>query len=173
MWRRTAVRDVYQSEMWLENASRLKCGYYTRGLSEVWGIIAGHSRLLFPPSAAVGQGSVKPKQSGFVHRGACVQFHAGPEPSPQIPPESQRFPALSHTYCPVAYLVKPASIGSLLQEPLSPPFLWASRESTLSLSLCLLSLALPPSLSLPPCFLSPCPFSVFSPPRRWLNAVLY
>lgn len=49
----------------------------------------------------------------------CSASHGAMAP-PQIPPRSQGYPALSHTYCSVAYLVKPANIRSLLQGPFYP-----------------------------------------------------
>lgn len=69
----------------------------------------------------------------------CSVSHSA-KSSPQIPPKSLRFPALSHTYCSVAYLVKPANIRSLLQGPFYPPTHFMS----------VLKFAITPSLLLSP-----------------------
>lgn len=60
-----------------------------------------------------------------------------------IPPKSQGFRALSHTYRSVAYLVKPANIGSLLQRPFFPFCFMTVLKFTISLSLIVSPLYLP------------------------------
>ncbi len=72
----------------------------------------------------------------------CSVSHSAKSP-PQIPPKSHRYAALSHTYCSVAYPLKPANIRSLLQGPFCLPILWVPWNSQ---SVSLLLSPLPASL---------------------------
>lgn len=127
----------------LKDASRLKVEYCTRAhvhifRDETWRR-RGRKKTTVP--GVIRSISLSVLFSGVQHQNkldlsheACVRFHTVPSPPLQIPPKSQRFPALSHTYCSVAYLVKPANIRSLLRGPFQPAILWQSWNSVFLLS---------------------------------------
>lgn len=74
-------------------------------------------------AAAVGSEECNAKTNWICRPQSMCSVSQRAKSPPQIPAKSQRFPALSHTYCSVAYLVKPANIRSLLQGPSYPPIL--------------------------------------------------
>lgn len=95
------------------------------------------SHPLFPivSLGCCGSGEYNAKTNWICRSQSLCSVSYCAKPPPQIPPKSQRYPALSHTYCSVAYLLKPANIRSLLHGPFLPSCFMRVLKFTISLLL--------------------------------------
>ena len=133
-----------------------------------WRKINGrHSHILFPLLVSLsrgGSGECNTKTNWICRpQSSCSVSHSAKSPL-QIPPKSQRYPALSHTYCSVAYLVKTSQYKIFITGTSPPPYFMSLLKIGLSPRVCSPRL-LPLSLSLP--LFSPllAPFLSFLLPR--------
>lgn len=120
-------------------------------------------------TAAVGQGSVTPKQSGFVHHRACAQFHTMP---------SLHLKALLRPKdsCPKSHILLCCLPGKTSQYTIfiTGTFLASCFMNVLKFTIRLSPLVSSPLLPLCHCryfffSLPPCHFSPFSPSTQWLS----
>lgn len=124
----------------LKNAPRLEFGCCTQSQKETVSKknrCQAESHPLFPivSLGCCGSGEYNAKTNWICRSQSLCSVSYCAKPPPQIPPKSQRYPALSHTYCSVAYLLKPANIRSLLHGPFLPSCFMRVLKFTISLLL--------------------------------------